>query len=267
MASDGVDPANDTAPSANVIAPDKSTFGAIWEWAKEVLFILILLAVLIALGVVVFRVLTTDTSLNLIPTSDESAAVIRANERVVQLTQWTISTILIVAGGLIGLNWYQNQRRYERDKEDLNAFRTSTSHDVATVRDEFAARLVRLEQQNELLAEQHRDHVLVQAVDEVTRAFSVTHVLQAIMSWYDRILQVDDANQARALTLVWQGFETINELLDTGEEPAFFFTEDERQAFDDFLDRVESHHPEVQEFLTTYRIIADSWEETLRAGF
>jgi hypothetical protein len=254
---------DDTVPSASVVAPDKSTFCVIWEWAKEVLFIVILLAVLIALGVVVFQVITTDTSLNLIPTSGESAAVIRTNERVVQLTQWTISTILIVAGGLIGLNWYQNQRRYERDKEDLNAFREATSNDVTRIGGNFATRLERLEQQNELLAEQHRDHVLVQAVDEVARSFSVNHVLQVIMSWYDRILEVDDDNQERALTLVWQGFEAINELLDAGEEPAFFFTEDERRAFDNFLDRVEGHYPEMQEFLTTYRTIAESWAETI----
>lgn len=263
MASNGVDPANDAAHTSSKRNREWATLGKIWDGAKEVLFILILLAVLIALGVVVFRIVTTDTSLRLLPANSESAAVIRANERVVQLTQWTISTILIVAGGLIGLNWYQNQRRYERDKEELDTFRLETSDDVTQIRTTVETRLHRLEQQSAVLAEQHRDHVLIQAVDDVARAFSVNHAFQVIVSWYDRIREIDNTEQERALTLVWQGFEVINELLEMGEEPAFFVTDTERRFFYDFLDTIEAHYPEMHEFLTTYRAIAESWEETI----
>lgn len=53
--------------------------------------------------------------------ANESQAVIRANERLLELVKWTISTILLVGGGLIGLNWYQSTQRYERDKDDIES--------------------------------------------------------------------------------------------------------------------------------------------------
>lgn len=236
---------------------DPSAWRKTWEGAKEALFILILLSVLSALGVVVFRVITADTSLQLIPITSESAAVIRANERVVQLTQWTISTILIVAGGLIGLNWYQNQRRYERDKEELDTFREATSDEVSALRSSVAVRLQRLERQSEALAEQHRDHVLVQAVDEVTRALTVYPAFRAIMSWYDRLREIDDASQERALTLVWQGWESIYALINNGLPPEFYYSVEERDGFHAFLQRIEEDYPELIEYVDAFRAMAD----------
>lgn len=235
---------------------DQSAWDDAWEGAKETLFVLILLAVLVALGVVVFRVITTDASLRLIPTSSESAALIRANERVVQLTQWTISTILIVAGGLIGLNWYQNQRRYERDKEELDAFRVAISDEVAGLRSSLAARIQHLERQSEALAEQHRDHVLVQAVDDIASASSPAEALRSIMSWYDRLRAVDDAAQSRALTLVWQGWDIVVQLLRSEARARLFHSEADRQEFMGFLERVNIDYPELEEYVEAFREIA-----------
>ncbi|MGI8485669.1 MAG: hypothetical protein ACR2OU_15580 [Thermomicrobiales bacterium] len=75
----------------------------------------------IALGVValafVLAIITSDSKL--VVTPYESTAVAASGERLIQMAQWTIGTVLTVGALLIGLNWYQNDRRYERDKQDL----------------------------------------------------------------------------------------------------------------------------------------------------
>lgn len=48
--------------------------------------------------------------------TSESAALTRANERLLEMVKWTISTLLLIGGGLIGLNWYSNEHRYHADK-------------------------------------------------------------------------------------------------------------------------------------------------------
>lgn len=44
------------------------------------------------------------------------SALIAANERLLQMVQWTIATVLTLGGALIGLNWYQGEKRYEHDR-------------------------------------------------------------------------------------------------------------------------------------------------------
>lgn len=56
--------------------------------------------------------------------SGESEAIAEMAARMADLAQWTISTVLLVGGLLVGLNWYQSERRYE--------------HDRSTVQDELA---------------------------------------------------------------------------------------------------------------------------------
>jgi hypothetical protein len=66
---------------------------------------------LVAMGFVsflVYLVLDTCTS----PTANSDA--------LVQITQWTIVTMLTGGAALIGINWYQEEKRYERDREDIN---------------------------------------------------------------------------------------------------------------------------------------------------
>lgn len=43
-------------------------------------------------------------------------ALIAANERLLQMVQWTVGTVLTLGGALIGLNWYQGEKRYEHDR-------------------------------------------------------------------------------------------------------------------------------------------------------
>jgi hypothetical protein len=73
--------------------------------------------VAVALGALVIRgTLLAPTSIGS-PTS-ESDALIRANERLLEMAKWTISTILLLGGALIGLNWYSNEQRYSRDRAE-----------------------------------------------------------------------------------------------------------------------------------------------------
>lgn len=90
------------------------------EWRKLLAGLIVILVAASALaGVVLFwRIVLAPVEIGEVST--ESQAVGRANERVVQMFQWMISTILLMGGGLIGLNWYQSNQRYERDKEDLH---------------------------------------------------------------------------------------------------------------------------------------------------
>lgn len=87
--------------------------GTNWKFLTKIASVLIG-GVLLAL---VFRgVLFAPTSIG--SPSSESDALIRANERLLEMTKWTISTILILGTGLIGLNWYSNEHRYARDRAE-----------------------------------------------------------------------------------------------------------------------------------------------------
>ncbi len=52
--------------------------------------------------------------------ASETEAVIRSNERLLQMAQWTIATVLTIGGALIGFNWFQNQR----ERESIEASRS-----------------------------------------------------------------------------------------------------------------------------------------------
>lgn len=60
------------------------------------------------LFVLIFRVVYTDTDIPVSSTDAEATAV--ANERLFQLAQWTVGSILTIGIALIGFNWAQTQR-------------------------------------------------------------------------------------------------------------------------------------------------------------
>jgi hypothetical protein len=72
-----------------------------------ILLRLIVISILGFIGFLLYRVVSTSVS----PSSD--------SEAMIQMAQWTIATILTVGAALIGINWYQAERRYERDRADL----------------------------------------------------------------------------------------------------------------------------------------------------
>lgn len=110
------------------------------DWRRLMAGLIVFLVAAAALaGIVLFwRIVLAPVEIGEVST--ESRALARANERVIQMFQWMISTILLMGGGLIGLNWYQSNQRYERDKEDIER------------------RVVRLEQIEERIRE-YRDDV------------------------------------------------------------------------------------------------------------
>jgi hypothetical protein len=233
----------------------------------KVAFIIFCIAIALLFLAIFVRIIMADVNLwdrDAVPPDTETAALIAANERVLQLVQWTVSTILVVAGGLLGLNWYQNQKRYDDDKADLARFRRDIERryqrdhaEIAQVKRELDARVSRAEQAQETLAEHHRSHLLVQAVNEVTSTDSVEEAFSVIVSWYGQIREVDNSEQQRALTLLWQGFEYIVELLEEGAPPVFHSGDPAAQLrFRDFLGAVKSAYPEVTEYVDVFEKLA-----------
>lgn len=94
--------------------------GDYWLWIKRTGRIIGgLLAFVIAVSalVLLIRLLWAPTDIGTPAT--ESEALTRANERMLDMAKWTISTILLIGGGLIGLNWYTNEQRYREDRASL----------------------------------------------------------------------------------------------------------------------------------------------------
>jgi hypothetical protein len=65
--------------------------------------------------VVMFRIAFLDTNKGW--RTSEAAATASASEAVMQMAQWTITTVFAIGGALIGLNWYQSEKRYEHDRQ------------------------------------------------------------------------------------------------------------------------------------------------------
>lgn len=75
-------------------------------------------AVVLFLGFLLFLILSTGSDIGRPRT--ESAVLVAANERLLQMVQWTIATVLVLGGAFIGLNWYQSEIRYREDKDEVN---------------------------------------------------------------------------------------------------------------------------------------------------
>lgn len=60
-----------------------------------------------------------------------------------EMVRWTITTVLTSGGALLGLNWYQNQHRYERDQETARADQQTFQKDMT---DHINKRLVPIEE-------------------------------------------------------------------------------------------------------------------------
>jgi len=123
-----VDETNTALPSPSkgkgVIAKAREWICSRPQWVKErldwcndnraQLVILVLIALAASL---IVRILFS--SIHIGSPATESEALVRSSERLIQMVQWTLSTVLIIGGGLIGLNWYSNEHRYREDKAAL----------------------------------------------------------------------------------------------------------------------------------------------------
>lgn len=63
--------------------------------------------------------------------TDVDQATLASSERLVQMAQWTVTTVLTLGGALIGLNWYQNERRYYDDKAALERKVNDSIHELS----------------------------------------------------------------------------------------------------------------------------------------
>lgn len=112
-----------------------------WYWIDAVFIRVALLGGAVLVGVVLWRI-----------TSAEPAAG-SINGTVVQMAQWAITTVFAAGAALIGLNWYQAEQRYRRDREEVDvALRrmaqtlAQADRQVAEVTAEATATKVELEQ-------------------------------------------------------------------------------------------------------------------------
>lgn len=101
--------------------------------ADRILFRLVVVFVLAIVLTLLWKIVSTE-----FPDSGSDSAAL------VQLTQWTIATVLTGGAALVGLNWYQASRRYEDDQEKRN--RSVSDVEIRLVnalkeRDETIARL------------------------------------------------------------------------------------------------------------------------------
>jgi len=84
----------------------------------------IFLAVLIV--TVVWRMLFPPNPVDIVIQVDpagesfSAATALAMGERMGQSAEWTIATVLVIGSALIGLNWYQGDRRYQRDMDDID---------------------------------------------------------------------------------------------------------------------------------------------------
>lgn len=87
--------------------------------------LLVCLALLV--GVVLWRMLFPPEPLKIIiepgsgSDSFAAATALAMGERMGQSAEWTIATVLVIGSALIGLNWYQGDRRYQRDMEEIDS--------------------------------------------------------------------------------------------------------------------------------------------------
>jgi hypothetical protein len=123
--------------------------------------------------------------------SPESAqsALIAANERSLQMVQWTIATVLTLGGALIGLNWYQGEKRYEHDRQ---VFEEKLTAEMDRKLSEYNANLDMLTRASILSLDSHAARMIEQSVgardgsvndltyvDRVIRAFQTANATLA----------------------------------------------------------------------------------------
>jgi hypothetical protein len=66
------------------------------------------------LGTLLWQVLSSPTTIG--SPATESEALIRTNERLLEMVKWTISTPIIGGAALVGLNLYLGEARYNQDR-------------------------------------------------------------------------------------------------------------------------------------------------------
>lgn len=98
---------------------------ALTSIARAPLPSIMLLALTVFLGLVLYQIATGDTSIPVASNDLEAAA--RANERMLQIVQWSLASILGLGLALIGINWFSTTR----DKAEVRAIERKLESTIA----------------------------------------------------------------------------------------------------------------------------------------
>lgn len=119
------------------------TIERLQQSGKAILPWSIIVVVVILAGVLLVRILFSSVEIG--SPATESASITRTNERLLEMVKWTVSTILLVGGGLIGFNWYSSEQRYKNDRANderrlgemehaISEFRRATGSEVQGIK-------------------------------------------------------------------------------------------------------------------------------------
>lgn len=183
--------------------------------------------------ILLFRIVFSSSSIGAPAT--ESEALVRSSERLIQTVQWTISTVLVVAGGLIGLNLYRDEKRYERDRQELRQIK----EDLDDYREANDERIVTLSQESISMR-------FSMAIDAMNASNTEIDIFWEILDGYQRLRTLEAPSTYRTSILLQEGLELMD--LEGGEIE--FADESEAIEFYSFVDSI------VREFLQFETIVA-----------
>lgn len=204
---------------------DQKQLDRIKNWIGAILLLLLVIAAV----KLVFNVVMMDTSLGTPRYVSESEALIRANERLVTMTQWTLSTVLIISGGLLGLNWYQNQKRYDDDRKDIEISLK-----------EFGDRIAKVES----AVDPRMDALLNNHIEALERADGPTETYGVLSTGFSMIVNAEHPRVDWTFVFLDQAIPSlIQEIQNTGV-PIELDGQEAMDRFDDLCTQIEDVLPE-----------------------
>lgn len=182
-------------------------------------------------------IVTTDTSLGLPETVSNAEALVRSNERLFQLAQWSISTVLIVSGGLLGLNWYQSHQRYEDLRKNFERTIARTIRETTATFErqleqfttDYQERLEALERRGALDLLRNRSSASVNAAKNATQACF------ALAEGYPEVRDAEYPEAEHAIDLLVHGLNTIDAFIVFNGDVIVARTEAERQRYEELF--------------------------------
>lgn len=202
--------------------------GCLW-CGRHPALLLLMIAILLAV-VLVFRILFAPVEIGAPAT--ESEALVRSNERLIQIVQWTISTVLVIGGGLIGLNWYRDEKRYERDREEVDRIRKEL--------DEFR---FHISQNVGDLSHETVEAIFFRTIEQLTRSYDLADAFRLLSEGYERISKWESPITYRTLALIHEGLEWLDLLGGNVFSESIGF----RHDYVAFMDRIAIAFPEERD--------------------
>lgn len=104
----------------HMAAPEQARKGP--DAVSIVVSIFLAILILVVVGRMLFPPNPVDIVIQADPSGESfsAATALAMGERMGQSAEWTIATVLVIGSALIGLNWYQGDRRYQRDMDEID---------------------------------------------------------------------------------------------------------------------------------------------------